>query len=70
MNGPAQDIRAGDGSFAGSTRLYLERGLRLSLLERLRAVEAMGDLATLLQQAPTPAATDEGPAKPIDTGVR
>lgn len=45
------DAPAGDGTFAGARKLYLERGLKLPLIERLRAVEEMAEAAALIQRA-------------------
>lgn len=45
------DAKGGDGTFAGARKLYLERALRMTLLERLRAVEEMAESAKLIQQA-------------------
>ena len=41
----------GDGTYAGARKLYLARGLGMSLLERLQAVEAMTETAQFLQKA-------------------
>ena len=41
----------GDGTFAGARRLYLEQALRMSLIQRLRAVEDMAAAAQLIQTA-------------------
>ncbi len=41
----------GDGSYAGARKLYLERALKMTLIERLRAVEAIGETAKFLQTA-------------------
>lgn len=41
----------GDGSYAGARKLYLSRGLAMTLLERLRAVERMAETAAFLQKA-------------------
>ncbi len=41
----------GDGTYAGARKLYLTRGLRMSLLERLQAVEGMAETAEFLQKA-------------------
>jgi hypothetical protein len=43
--------KPGDGTFAGARRLYLERGLNMTLVERLRAVEDMAESAKLIQRA-------------------
>lgn len=41
----------GDGTYWGARKLYLARGLLMSLIERLRAVEGMAATARLLQRA-------------------
>lgn len=41
----------GDGTYAGARKLYLARGLRMTLIERLRAVEQMAETAKFLQRA-------------------
>lgn len=41
----------GDGTYAGARKLYLARGLRMTLIERLRAVEDMAKTAKFLQDA-------------------
>jgi hypothetical protein len=43
--------KAGDGTFAGARRLYLEQGLKMTVIERLRAVEDMAASAKLIQLA-------------------
>jgi hypothetical protein len=42
---------AGDGSYEGSRKLYLQRSLKMTPLERLQAVEEMGETATFIQRA-------------------
>jgi len=54
MKPPDQSIanaKPGDGTFAGARKLYLQRGLKMTLLERLRAVEEMAESAELIQRA-------------------
>ena len=45
------DSTPGDGTYAGARKLYLDRGLKMTLIERLRAVEGMAETAKLLQKA-------------------
>lgn len=42
---------AGDGSYEGSRKLYLLHSLKMTPLERLRAVEEMGETAKFIQRA-------------------
>lgn len=42
--------KPGDGTFAGARTLYLEQGLSISLIDRLRAVEDMAASARMIQQ--------------------
>jgi hypothetical protein len=41
----------GDGTYAGARKLYLARGLGMSLLERLQEAERMSETAKFLQNA-------------------
>ena len=43
----------GDGSYAGARKLYLSRGLAMTLIERLRAVEHMAQTAAFVRDAAT-----------------
>lgn len=45
------DATPGDGTYAGARKLYLARGLQMTLIARLRAVEGMAETAKLLQKA-------------------
>lgn len=45
------DAVPGDGTYAGARKLYLERGLQITLIERLRAVESMARTAQWVQKA-------------------
>lgn len=41
----------GNGTYAGARKLYLARGLGMTLIERLRAVEGMAETVQLLRRA-------------------
>lgn len=47
---------AGDGTYAGARKLYLEQCLKSRLIDRLRAVEGMAATAELLRRAKRKAA--------------
>jgi hypothetical protein len=48
---PLAEARPGDGTFAGARKLYLQRALKMTLVERLRAVEEMGQSSQLIRHA-------------------
>lgn len=41
----------GDGTYAGARKLYLTRALKMTLIERLRAVEQMAETARFIREA-------------------
>ncbi len=53
VEGSIAESAPGDGTYAGARKLYLARGLRMTLIERLRAAEGMAETAKLLRKAAT-----------------